>query len=110
MRISDWSSDVCSSDLALFLLALFFSPLATSIPGYATAPALVFVACLMARGLSEIDWEDMTEYAPGLVTALAMPLTYSIAHGIAFGFIPYAAIKLLQIGRASCRERVGPYG
>src|SRR5690606_1623294 len=66
----------------LFLLALFFSPLAASIPGYATAPALVFVATLMARGLSEIDWEDVTEYAPGLITALAMPLTYSIAHGI----------------------------
>jgi AGZA family xanthine/uracil permease-like MFS transporter len=80
----------------LFLLALFFSPLAASIPGYATAPALVFVATLMARGLSEIDWEDVTEYAPGLITALAMPLTYSIAHGIAFGFIAYAAIKLLS--------------
>lgn len=83
----------------LFLLALFFAPLATSIPGYATAPALLFVACLMARGLAEIDWDDVTEYAPGLVTALSMPLTYSIAHGIAFGFITYAAIKLLS-GRA----------
>ncbi|HET8728215.1 MAG TPA: NCS2 family permease, partial [Alphaproteobacteria bacterium] len=71
----------------LFLACLFFAPLATSIPAYATAPALLFVACLMARGLSEIDWEDVTEYAPALVTALAMPLTYSIAHGIAFGFI-----------------------
>lgn len=81
---------------ALFLLALFLSPLANSIPPYATAPALIFVACLMARGLAEIDWEDVTEYAPSLVTALAMPLTYSIAHGIAFGFITYAAIKLLS--------------
>ncbi|MCB9948537.1 MAG: NCS2 family permease [Rhodospirillaceae bacterium] len=80
----------------LFLLTLFFSPLATSIPAYATAPALVFVACLMARGLTEIDWDDVTEYAPALVTAIAMPLTFSIAHGIAFGFITYAAIKLLS--------------
>jgi AGZA family xanthine/uracil permease-like MFS transporter len=80
----------------LFLLALFLAPLAGSIPAYATAPALVFVACLMARGLTEIDWEDVTEYAPALVTAVAMPLTFSIAHGIAFGFITYAAIKLLS--------------
>jgi AGZA family xanthine/uracil permease-like MFS transporter len=84
---------------ALFLLGLFFSPLATSIPAYATAPALLFVACLMARGLSELDWEDVTEYAPGVVAAIMMPLTYSIANGIAFGFISYAAIKLLS-GRA----------
>jgi adenine/guanine/hypoxanthine permease len=80
----------------LFLACLFFAPLATSIPAYATAPALLFVACLMARGLSEIDWEDVTEYAPALVTALAMPLTYSIAHGIAFGFITYGAIKIVS--------------
>lgn len=80
----------------LFLLALVFSPLATTIPAYATAPAIVFVACLMARGMAEIDWDDVTEYAPAVVTALAMPLTYSIAHGIAFGFITYAAIKLLS--------------
>jgi adenine/guanine/hypoxanthine permease len=49
----------------------------------------------MARGLAEIDWEDVTEYAPAVVTAIAMPLTFSIANGIAFGFILYAAIKLL---------------
>jgi adenine/guanine/hypoxanthine permease len=79
----------------LFLAALFFAPLATSIPGYATAPALLFVACLMTRGLTELDWEDVTEYAPAVVTALAMPLTFSIAHGIAFGFVSYAAIKIL---------------
>jgi AGZA family xanthine/uracil permease-like MFS transporter len=79
----------------LFLLALFFSPLALSIPSYATAPALLFVACLMARGLTEVEWEDVTEYAPAVVCALAMPLTFSIAHGIAFGFITYAGCKLL---------------
>jgi AGZA family xanthine/uracil permease-like MFS transporter len=81
---------------ALFLLTLFFAPLAGSIPVYATAPALLFVACLMVRGLAELDWEDVTEYAPAVVTALAMPLTFSIANGIAFGFIAYAAVKLLS--------------
>ena len=80
----------------LFLLGLFFAPLATSIPAYATAPALLFVACLMARGLSELDWEDVTEYVPGVVAAVTMPLTFSIANGIAFGFVSYAAIKLLS--------------
>lgn len=80
----------------LFLLALFLAPLAGTVPAYATAPALLFVACLMARGLTEMDWEDVTEYAPGVVTALAMPLTFSIAYGIAFGFITYAGAKILS--------------
>ncbi len=80
---------------ALFLLSLFLAPLAGTVPGYATAPALFFVACLMTRGLAEIDWQDVTEYAPAVVTALTMPLTFSIANGIAFGFIAYAAVKLL---------------
>ncbi|MBD8826421.1 NCS2 family permease [Pseudomonas sp. CFBP 13602] len=79
----------------LFLLALFFAPLAGSVPAYATAPALFFVAVLMASGLAEIDWDDITEAAPVVVTALAMPLTYSIANGIAFGFIAWTLIKLL---------------
>ena len=90
----------------LFLLALFLAPLAGSIPAYATAPALVFVACLMARGLTEIDWDDVTEFAPALVTAVAMPLTFSIANGIAFGFITYAAIKLLSGRLAEARPAV----
>jgi AGZA family xanthine/uracil permease-like MFS transporter len=80
----------------LFLLTLFLAPLAQSIPVYATAPALLFVACLMARGFAEWDWDDPTEYAPAVVTALTMPLTFSIANGIAFGFISYAAVKLLS--------------
>jgi len=78
----------------LFLLALFFAPLAGSVPAYATAPALLFVAVLMASGLAEINWDDITEAAPVVVTALAMPLTYSIANGIAFGFITWTAVKL----------------
>ncbi|HEX5321034.1 MAG TPA: NCS2 family permease [Stellaceae bacterium] len=81
---------------ALFLLTLFFAPLAQSVPVYATAPALFFVACLMARGIAELDWDDVTEYAPAMVTALAMPLTFSIANGIAFGFIAHAAVKLVS--------------
>ena len=84
----------------LFLLSLFFSPLATTIPGYATAPAIMFVACIMARGLSEMDWTDVTEYAPAVVAAVMMPLTYSIAIGIGFGFITYAVVKILS-GRYS---------
>jgi AGZA family xanthine/uracil permease-like MFS transporter len=78
----------------LFLLALFFAPLAKTIPAYATAPALLYVACLMARGLLEVEWDDVTESAPAVITAIAMPFTFSIADGIAFGFISYAAIKL----------------
>jgi AGZA family xanthine/uracil permease-like MFS transporter len=78
----------------LFLLSLFFAPLAASIPPFATAPALLFVAVLMVSSLAEVDWSDLTTAAPVLVTALAMPLTYSIANGIAFGFIAWSAIKL----------------
>ena len=78
-----------------FLLALFFSPLAGMIPAYASAAALLYVACVMARGLAEIDWEDITEYAPAVVTAITMPLTYSIATGIGLGFITYALAKII---------------
>lgn len=81
---------------ALFLISLFLAPLAGSVPAYATAPALLFVACLMVRSLTEIDWEDATEYTPAVVTALGMPLTFSISNGIALGFIAYGAIKLLS--------------
>ena len=80
---------------ALMVLALFLSPLAQTVPIYATAPALLFVGCLMARSLTEIDWEDVTEYVPAVITALAMPLTFSITSGIGFGFISYVAIKLI---------------
>ena len=79
----------------LFLLALFVAPLAGSIPPYATAPALLYVACLMTRGLIEVEWDDITEAAPAVITAVAMPFTFSIAEGIAFGFIAYTAIKLV---------------
>lgn len=79
----------------LFLLALFLSPLASVVPGYATAPALLYVACLMLRELVDVQWEDITEAVPAAIAAIAMPLTYSIANGLAFGFISYVAIKAL---------------
>ncbi|HZJ91719.1 MAG TPA: NCS2 family permease [Thiopseudomonas sp.] len=80
----------------LFLLSLFFAPLAAAIPIYATAPALFFIAVLMASGIANIDWDDITVAAPVMVTTLAMPFTFSIANGIAFGFISWTAIKLLS--------------
>ncbi|MCY3682671.1 MAG: NCS2 family permease [Gemmatimonadetes bacterium] len=79
----------------LFLVALVFAPVATAIPVYATAPAIVFVGCVMARALRHIEWEDLTECVPAIVTAIAMPFTYSIATGIGLGFISYALIKVL---------------
>lgn len=77
----------------LFVLALFFAPLAATVPGYAAAPVLIYVGCLMARGLVDIPWDDVTELVPALITAIAMPLTFSISHGLGFGFVCYAAMK-----------------
>jgi len=79
----------------LFLLSLFLAPLAESVPGYATAPALFFVACLMAASLGALSFDDATDYIPALIIALLMPLTYSIATGIGLGFIAYVALKAL---------------
>lgn len=78
----------------LMLASLWFSPLAGCVPGYATAPALLYVGVLMIRGLVEIDWNDITEAAPAFLTVVFMPFSYSIADGIAMGFISYAVIKL----------------
>ena len=78
-----------------FLLALFLSPLAGTIPAYATSPALVFVACLMAPSLKDINWDDITDYAPSVITVITMPLTFSVVDGIGFGFISYTVIKLI---------------
>ncbi|MFV0576142.1 MAG: NCS2 family permease [Vibrio sp.] len=80
----------------LFLLALFFSPLAGMVPAYATTGALFYVAILMLSGLVHIQWDDLSEAAPVAVVCLLMPLTFSIAEGIAMGFVTYAAIKLLS--------------
>jgi len=84
----------------LFVLALILAPVIGLVPRFATAPALLFVAVLMVRGLTELDWDDVTEYAPAVLAAVVMPFTFSIAHGIAFGFITYAAAKVLS-GRFS---------
>ncbi len=83
----------------LFLACLFIAPLAGAVPAYATAPALLYVSCLMMRELAELSWNDATESIPAVITAVTMPFTYSIANGIAFGFISYAVLKLLT-GRA----------
>jgi AGZA family xanthine/uracil permease-like MFS transporter len=84
---------------ALFLACLFIAPIAGVVPAYATAPALLYVACLMLKELGEIDWSDTTESVPAAICALVIPFTYSIAEGIAFGFITYAVLKLTT-GRA----------
>ena len=80
----------------LFGACLFLAPLAQSIPAFATAPALIFIATYFLRNIADIDWDDVTEYAPAVLAAVLMPLTFSIAHGIALGFITYAVIKALS--------------
>jgi AGZA family xanthine/uracil permease-like MFS transporter len=89
-----------------FLLALFFSPLAGMIPAYASAAALLYVACVMTRGLAEIDWDDITESAPAVIAAMTMPLTYSIATGIGLGFITYAVGKIVSGRLAEAKPAV----
>ena len=78
----------------LFLLSMFLAPLAGMIPPYATAGALIFVAFAMMSSLAKIEWDDFTEMAPAAVTALMMPLTFSIANGIAMGFVTYTVLKM----------------
>jgi AGZA family xanthine/uracil permease-like MFS transporter len=84
----------------LFLLCLWFAPLAKSIPAYATGAALVFVSTHFMRNMKDIDWDDVSEYSPAVLAAILMPLTFSIANGIAIGFITYAIAKVLS-GRFS---------
>ncbi len=79
----------------LLLACLWFAPLAASVPAFATAPALLYVGVQMLRSLTEIDWDDLTEAAPAFMTVVFMPFSYSIADGIAMGFISYAVVKLL---------------
>jgi AGZA family xanthine/uracil permease-like MFS transporter len=78
----------------LFLAAMFFSPLASVIPGYATSSALIVVGTLMTQSIASIDWSDFTEAAPAFITMLAMPLTFSIATGMSLGLICYTLVKL----------------
>ena len=77
----------------LFLLAIFFSPLASIVPAYATSGALIYVAILMLGGMEKLDWSDATELVPSLIMIVMIPLTFSIANGIALGFISYVVIK-----------------
>lgn len=79
----------------LFLIAIFFAPIFTAIPGFATAPALIFVGFLMVSSVVKIDFEDLTESIPAYLCFLAMPLLYSISEGIAIGVISYVVINLI---------------
>jgi adenine/guanine/hypoxanthine permease len=81
---------------ALFLLAIFLSPLFLLVPGAATAPALILVGVFMMSPVREIDFTDMTEAIPAFLTIIMMPLAYSIAEGIVFGIISYVVIKVLS--------------
>jgi AGZA family xanthine/uracil permease-like MFS transporter len=79
---------------ALFLLAVFCSPLATEIPSYATAPALILVGVLMSQSLAFIKWHDFTDAFPAFITVLATPLAFSIATGLSLGLISYTVVKV----------------
>jgi AGZA family xanthine/uracil permease-like MFS transporter len=79
---------------ALFLVAMFFSPLATAIPSYATAPALILVGALMTQSIAHIDWREFSEAVPAFITMLATPLTFSIATGLSLGLISYTVVKV----------------
>ena len=79
---------------AFFLIAIFFSPLAAIIPAYATAGALIYVAILMLSNMEGLDWSDFSELLPALIIIIMIPLTFSIANGIALGFIAYVVMKI----------------
>jgi AGZA family xanthine/uracil permease-like MFS transporter len=78
----------------LFLLAMFFSPLAASIPDYATAPALILVGALMTESIARIQWADFSDALPAFITILGTPLTFSIATGLSLGLISYTVVKV----------------
>ena len=80
----------------LFLFSMFLSPLASIIPPYATAGALIYVAILMLGGMEKLNWSDATELLPALVIIVMIPLTFSIADGIALGFLTYTALKFFS--------------
>ena len=79
----------------LFLLCLFFSPLATSLPKEIDGAALIYISTLFVRNITDIEWDDIAESGPAVLAMIAMPFTYSISHGIALAFISYAAVKIL---------------
>lgn len=86
----------------LFILCLLFAPLAQSIPSFATNAALLFVGTTMIQSLKDLDWTDLTEYIPAALTAIMMPLSYSIADGLGIGFMSYVAIKIASGRKDQC--------
>ena len=80
----------------LFLVCLLFAPLAQSVPAYAASAALLCVAGSMAQSLLALEWRDLTEAAPAIMTALMMPVSFSIADGIGLGFISFVLIKAVS--------------
>ena len=78
----------------LFLLATFLSPLAAAVPAYATSGALIYVSILMLSGMESLNWNDQSELLPALVIVVMIPLTFSIANGIALGFLAYVSLKV----------------
>ena len=91
---------------ALFLLATFCSPLATAIPAYATAPALILVGVLMTQSIAQIAWQDFSEAVPAFITMLATPLTFSIATGLSLGLISFTVVKIAagKNSRGECAD------
>jgi AGZA family xanthine/uracil permease-like MFS transporter len=82
-------------------VALFVAPVVGAIPAAATAPALIVVGSLMMTAIGEVNWKDPEVSIPGFLTMLAIPLTFSIANGLAFGFIAYTVLK---VARGKFRE------
>jgi len=89
---------------ALFLIAMFFAPIATAIPGFATAPALILVGALMMQSVARVKWDEFSDAFPAFVTILATPLTFSIATGLSLGLISYTVVKIA----AGKRREISP--
>jgi AGZA family xanthine/uracil permease-like MFS transporter len=87
----------------MFLIAIFFAPIFTSIPGFATAPALLYVGFLMVSAVLDLKFDDIRESVPAYLTLIAMPLCYSIAEGISIGVISYVVINI--VGNIICEEK-----
>ena len=81
---------------ALFVVALFVAPVVGAIPSAATAPALIVVGSMMMSVVAEVQWSDPEVSVPAFLTMMAIPLTFSIANGLAFGFVAYTLIKVLR--------------
>jgi AGZA family xanthine/uracil permease-like MFS transporter len=87
----------------LFLIALFVAPLVASIPAAATAPALILVGALMISAVTEIEWADPMVAVPAFLTLITIPLTFSIANGLAFGIVSFAVLQLFT-GKAKLKD------